>query len=677
MARGNATTVPVVPTEVRATLVLRGSNLPGGAVRVPVSRFVTEFPLMTGTSTVPAATFDISIGEIATTDTPAEDRKQLGAERQTIEEIAPLLDEDVAVELWGELKGDTYTSGDGGFNVDKWPTGTRLMWRGYFLNRSYNKQSGRVFLRISSSHWLKDLSSGSLTSEDITKNTYANVLVQAAMLSAGDTSPVGLSSIKRIAERASADKSDPDVWTDMVLPIIAALLAPEGLSQDSQTGTSVTQVRPTAIFTKFFEDLRGTSCVANPAAQNFLSNAGKRTGNLLALSVLAGQEVTDSAASAALAKQMFAGDFLPTGKDISNVVQDFDNFSTAQQFSNYDFFINNDKEVNIGDLTIESSVALDQLVGSMSGHVASICGQNIGTHSALDKLITTGNFFEFRMVPTVHSATIAPIYPVAARSQVWRVLRPEDVISYSEPVGNISPETWSGVALIAEDEGFISGAQRQANLGRDSLIGAFIGQERGKLHIHRLPQWLTYKGTVGTPAPTTQNASLSGGKQVVQKTQKTYEPDIRDEYQIFACEYAKSVWASYTYAHKTIVIKTPLRFDIAPGSHVALENLAFAAAGEADQLVGMVTKVILEVDCNTPNTYTTLVVGYLHGKQDETDTHAIEGHPIYSGTAWSGTPLLKLDAADIQNRPSARGSSGGTSTDTTEEEESSNLTIVA
>lgn len=153
----------------------------------------------------------------------------------------------------------------------------------------------------------------------------------------------------------------------------------------------------------------------------------------------------------------------------------------------------------------------------------------------------------------------------------------------------------------------------------------------------------------GTPLPVAEKAAVDATSLC-----------IDSEAALLNC-YARQVYVSQMLRDRTAVISGPLRFDIAPGSHVKIEgNPELFAAGKEDALAdakyGQVTRVQVSINAERKVAGTVLQLQYVRNDaENENDRTSIEDHVLFRAAMNDGgLPLSPELAGQSQQLAVAR-----------------------
>jgi hypothetical protein len=276
--------------------------------------------------------------------------------------------------------------------------------------------------------------------------------------------------------------------------------------------------------------------------------------------------------------------------------------------------------------------------------VASIICGRIGSSTALEKLLACGQAFQYTLVSNVESATLAPFVPTLNNETVWRTITASEW-DHVEGRG-YTPRVLAGVGIVGT-VGLQTKASQQLNSGELALAGAYQAYPTGQFMFFGRPDWLQPFIPDQRQADSIKEArGLSPDKRATPPTSlgklaaSQYEAQKR-----LGCRLAHHLWASEVYRNRGATIRGRLRFDICPGSTVALTGVGPSLPQyDTSRVYGAVTSVQIVIDALAPSASTELYVGHL--RSDKENERLPRIHPIYQ-QAWPGSPLVVMRPSDL------------------------------
>lgn len=335
--------------------------------------------------------------------------------------------------------------------------------------------------------------------------------------------------------------------------------------------------------------------------------------------------------------------------------------STCSPIQSADLKLGNDRAVEIltkqfnqAKQIIPGKLDLTSLAGQDTANdinryirmvLADIVAANIGNTTALDKLQIAASNFRFMLASNVESATLAPITPVLKSSVLWRTITGSE---YSFIEGQaFTPRVLAGVALLGRTQ--LPTDISSPDDGFKDLFpaGAFFAYPRGQTMMFTAPQWLTADVPPVMTKVTLANGRTvgprnSGNTEALNKVMAKTVAGLRS----VGCKFANALWCNEVYRHRSTQVRGRLRFDICPGSTVAVRGVSAKAPQlNADVLYGLVTAVEIHIDAPTPAAFTTLTLSHLRTDQEQDRLPAV--HPLFNH-AWPGSPLTVLAPQDLR-----------------------------
>lgn len=293
----------------------------------------------------------------------------------------------------------------------------------------------------------------------------------------------------------------------------------------------------------------------------------------------------------------------------------------------------------LGDLDATKDSFLKQ---NFAKYIANWLINNAGSTSLFDKLVSIGQVLNFDLVPTVESASLVPRGHVFLNNTQWRTL---DSNSYYAAQGQaIFPRDLAGVAFIGTTSLTTFASTGEESIDQNNLpAAAFLGLDTGFISLRMTPAWMKYA---------TELSLLDDAPET---------PEIGDAYYNLTTSYAKQVWADEHYKFRQVTIRTPLRFDISPGSGLKLLglNVPLGTSDTYASLYGSVQSTTIVLDVESKEATTVLSISHLRGDSDEDDGLVPDAPALY-GTHWPGSFLVAWDDDDRTPQGSAAATGSGT-----------------
>lgn len=287
----------------------------------------------------------------------------------------------------------------------------------------------------------------------------------------------------------------------------------------------------------------------------------------------------------------------------------------------------------------------DQVAEQIAGVISAETFFTLANHTFWDKLI--GNFcpnFMFSIVPQVEKALIVPFMPGLRTAYKTITAEEYDVTGLDEN----TPRMLKGVGLVM-GVNFAAGGDVTGNPqpAYDTIGGWFQGRPTGTIMLKDSPQWLSDVAmpyldtfpTIGIDAPVasalTPGAGTATGRDI---------KNLFTRAKVLWDKYAQSLYMMEILRGRHGTISGKLRFDICPGSTVAIEGSddKFIEGDFAQTKIGHVLRVSTAINAETQRAGTALHVAYIRDEVENTDdATSIERHPLWKNK-WLGAPLANL-----------------------------------
>lgn len=339
------------------------------------------------------------------------------------------------------------------------------------------------------------------------------------------------------------------------------------------------------------------------------------------------------------------------------------------------------KNAGAFDVADKIDVPIVKMVDSVSVAVAGAIAQSaarhifngtLGTSTLWDKLQEVCQLFQVSIIPNVDSATIAHVSPCLSGDDP-----PRHVTIKASEYHSFSPSetvfrTWRGVAMfgqfhspdgasddtIAVDYRFlpVSGcylAERDGNLPSTFQDRAKFGA----MQFIPAPDWLMDSSLEGafrarqtlSGMNNTMRDVEEGAEAEIEGAAPTQTDDTRDPstFKSLGNAYAQWWYWIHQFLPRTGELSGKLRFDIAPGSIVRIEDIdgkLYETEANKGYLYAMVTSVSYYIDALNGSAATSFTFSHL--RRDSEKLYGLSGHPLYEsgeGQRWVGTVLQNLN----------------------------------
>lgn len=630
---------------------------------LPVSGFNLNFSLVTGEEPLPTATFDLAIGE-TTNSRYNSQLKDLGLNPKTHGEsfnprfanINEILQSATTARslIYGvvDLRGakPRASSGRGANKTTFWPgddspeKGRRVVWVGKFAGLSRNRNQRSSAYTLHSTHWLNHISDGSLISSGFVSGNMANLFAKLTEQTNGlGTSRIDVAKLSAIARKQCGvyditeddgpGKPYPDLYNNIIVPIITSLALPENLRAGNNDG----KARKTNTFRNTVEKIKKLKgCGVTELGEEYLNNLEENGfGNVETIRILTGLNPSD----------------IDLSKDIPS------------KKSGVYYFINNEKEMRVPDLAIPSVDFSWQIIAGLCDVAASIASESIGSYSPLDKLLTMLSNFQITLIPGVKTGVIAAISPIFKFKDVWRQITADQILDV-QVSGTDATADISGLGLVSNNMKFQTGRFSGPYLesqGNTTLQGLYLDQAHGQIYLENSPDFLS-RHPFAAYISAQENTEADENQLKYITDANYYLPEPTEEQQAgidrAACLYTKHRYSIIKHSQSSISVVLPFRLDIAPGSAVAFEmpsdNLQVSEFSSLEKLrfaMGLVTSVNVSLSALNKTATTTLNLSYVRKYISEEHEKGLPGkHPIYGKdeySAYKGNPLVKIDKYDL------------------------------
>ena len=275
-----------------------------------------------------------------------------------------------------------------------------------------------------------------------------------------------------------------------------------------------------------------------------------------------------------------------------------------------------------------------------------------------DKLIYYGSYYGFSVIPRVETAVICPFiaglsttYLKAIRAVEMSYLSIDAVLA--KPLRGVQVLSgWNARTFIFDP----TGPPTYNVMGAGGCYGPEGVADDGLVLVKQAPGWMAYAGisshdpantafggTDQRPQPTATTpdaAGIRGG--IDNKTSADTLLAVLPLYDRLAHFYYMSECLRGRFG----VCYGKLRFDIAPGSTIAVENTQELHLQQDDALgstnyVADVTRVSHEIDAEGSRAGTGFQLSHVRtSTENEAGVLSVAGHTIYDNIAWPGCPLI-------------------------------------
>lgn len=471
---------------------------------------------------------------------------------------------------------------------ENWPEGPHLIFEGRVVNTGYSKVAGKVQFVVRLIHWLADMNYSSAVSSLSHPSNPAQYTFQAIMSSAlktggGSTQPAGLAGTSG-RDIIRATNIQEDLWSRVLKPFFCKL------------GTEDT--------TRLDADLK--TC--------FDLETNDNTAALTALSRIEGD----------------------SGDDCN------------KELSCYTPRLSLSTPLGSAAESVADSIAKTILFDSI---------QSYASTTLWGKLVGYTSMFGAAIIPMVDKALVVPFVP-GIRSKYCKTIETCDYAHI-----NISQAVYQqlrGIALIGNLE-LSTNVAPVGNRDVASLVGsggcyAPEGVKSGMIKFLPTPPWLNniafgghspkkVLGIAGKRAisSATTPRTANSDELIANKDGQTREELITDTSDLFDA-YARYAYVSEVLRGRFGSVSGKLRFDIAPGSSVALAGSAERFLQDQDALaetmVANVMRVSIGINAEASQVGTSFALSHVRtAAENKDDKYSVPFHPLYDDS-FVGAPLI-------------------------------------
>lgn len=298
-------------------------------------------------------------------------------------------------------------------------------------------------------------------------------------------------------------------------------------------------------------------------------------------------------------------------------------------------------------LGLDESVDLNQVAVNVAQFLSMECRETIVNHTFWDKLIEMAGALMFAVVPLIDRCLVVPWTPLLRDTWKYGAIagancgfKPRMAMPrLLRGVGVYGGKNWD---TYSEGQG-----QGPVDMQTPGIGGVFRPFNTGQFEYFDAPRWMSNIDlSFGADAPAGVNQVRGNAQDPgLGKAPRGKNPNE----QALNNATLMTRYATYLYGMEALKdrqgpINSPLRFDVAPGSIIAIgqQGELFAAPGEdqlSQDMVGCVTTVSYVVDTKTPVAMTAFHVSHLRSLEENqlTGTSLVR-HPLWNQN-WSGSTM--------------------------------------
>lgn len=246
-----------------------------------------------------------------------------------------------------------------------------------------------------------------------------------------------------------------------------------------------------------------------------------------------------------------------------------------------------------------------------------------------------------QVVPCVDHALITPACPTS--QQIYKEITADELSSLNPVLFQQRPLRGVGIwTSVSSETNYAGNNPESIRIG-----GCWLpdDQRMGMVRYLPAPEWLHYVPLV-TQDP---RKSLPKGSNPIgtATTPRGAAPDknppmstVRNSAGRLADRIAQQYFGLEYLQGRSLVCSGKLRFDIAPGSLIAVSSISPIPG--ADRLIGLVEQVSIDISCAARQATTTFHLSHVRTEEENNadDGPAMAAHPLYQHT-FAGTPLVE------------------------------------
>ncbi|MEM3062007.1 MAG: hypothetical protein QW303_00485 [Nitrososphaerota archaeon] len=215
---------------------------------------------------------------------------------------------------------------------------------------------------------------------------------------------------------------------------------------------------------------------------------------------------------------------------------------------------------------------------------------------------------------------------------------------FSIEFGKAVSQPIMGAGLIGSMEMYAGSALNRQGFHTPVVGGLFISRflDRGMFIFRRAPNYISslFHPSLVTPFLLfmrgnlinnpinilAMNANMEATSAMISKT-------------IVMNDFAQMLFGTELFSEREMLVKTPLRFDIIPGSTISIEVVTSGFRNETNVFVGLVTDVEYRIDyrSNKPFAFTTYRIAYVRTLSENNNyDFTMNRHPLYTTYAIGG-----------------------------------------
>lgn len=464
------------------------------------------------------------------------------------------------------------------------PKGEFTIFRGYRSGYSYERSGDRAGLTFDIDHWVSDLARSSALSPGLAPGNSADLAFPGVLRTAasGDSGATGGVGVYNLLKDFLGEQVSADLWQKCVYRWFELLAKSDHLADYAKNG-------------------------GNDPLSKLLGGRPKSLNNR-ALLALANMRRTDGMPLAEFPALQLRR---PGNDEASNAI-------TRNIF----------KEI---ELTSFESLAMRTL---------------------WDQLISLSTEFMFAVSPATE--VVRPVPWTPSLQTPWRRIPGYESVQFSgqgdariplRGVALLTSGSWdTGAVPIDNNKVTAVDADSSGRLGLGSYVNPT--SKDGLIYVRTPPAWLA---NIPDSIKTNQRVATKdlirpGPGGVKEGEQPGPDPaTIHQGMNDTLNRFARATYAFETFRQRQLVVHTPLRFDIAPGSILAVELVGTdIEPTDRTDIFGAVTGVSLFVDVENMTAHTAFNLAHVRTTAENSDKYlTVKEHPLYA-TSWKGGRLVEF-----------------------------------
>jgi hypothetical protein len=512
--------------------------------------------------------------------------------------------------IWVQVKR-TYQSGND-FYTNQWPEGPFRVFDGYIIGSSYRKTSQNIEFVLNLTHWLCNLNFSSVLSRT--------------------SSPVNPGQI-------SFDPSLPDVEN-------AGATTPSGFRHSAYMTQLIKLINEQTVTNDLWANNKTVPPIKIPA------NVTDLTTNIF----VEGSEgikgwFADLCKMDRINWLQFQSGLCGGGLPIPHHSKNVEAASALRRFEPFKTGYQDGVPIAIQQMPGSANIA-KQIATALSYQLP----MALANHTLWDKLI--GEFspeYLFAIIPQVEKALVVPFNP--GYRTPWTTIY-SDEYEFFESGHNV-PRPLRGIGLFIGRE-FASGGGVSLNKAPTyDTVGAYYENQnrlKGMVVFKKAPRWLSTvilphlwpsmaQPVVITTGISSLQDALNNAINTIDKALNAAPKKKLDQAKTIWCQYARALYMQEVLRGRTNRLSGRLRFDIAPGSIIRVEEpdepfVAQRMNKPRSFVYGQAIRVSIVINAEANQASTAIQLAFTRDEaENKDDSFSNDSHPLWKNS-WSGAPLV-------------------------------------